>query len=531
MVNLFHKLKRYKLIRIIHAEIKKILIDEQTKKFIKHNKNMWKDFLVNEPGSEVLFELTTMQPNIISYSYIANVLAKKHGARILAYSFGENNRISPQIYEIYKSFNARAFSYFLSKSQLLELEELYEEVYPSLKTKKDVYNLTVSGLWFGDLLYDFHLQTHNVPTVVINEYRFRESLRKALYQYIFWRDYFDNHNVKAINVTHCGYLFAIPLRIAVQRSIPGYQFNFYGGYYMTKARLWAYNDYYDYPQQFRELPEDKQKNGLKAARERIESRFAGKVGVDMPYSTKSAYTNIRKGKVLSENKKIKVLIATHCFFDSPNGLGVNLFPDFYEWLTFLGNISEKTDYEWYIKTHPDFLPGNIPIINEFVKKYPKFTLIPAETSHHQIIDEGIDFALTVYGTIGFEYAALGVPVINASLCNPHVAYNFNIHPKTIDEYQDILMNLADQKLDINLDEVYQYYFMLHIEKYMGNWLCNDYNRLLEEIGGYKAHFSPIAYEKFLGEYSKETHDSRIQLLKNYVDSKDYSMQSKHYADS
>jgi hypothetical protein len=263
----------------------------------------------------------------------------------------------------------------------------------------------------------------------------------------------------------------------------------------------------------------------------MERRFEGKVGVDMAYSTKSAYTNIRRGKVLSENNKIKVLIAAQCFFDSPNGLGVNLFPDFYEWLTFLGYISEKTDYDWYIKTHPDSLPGNAAIISEFINKYPKFTLIPAETSHHQIIDEGIDFALTVYGTIGFEYAALGVPVINASLCNPHIAYNFNIHPKTIDEYEKILMNLADQKLDINIDEVYEYYYMHHIGRTMANWLCSDYNRLLEEIGGYKMHFTPIAYEKYLTEFSQERHNRSLQLLNNFIDSKDYCMQGEHYEDN
>ncbi|MCX5815849.1 MAG: hypothetical protein NTX75_06340 [Proteobacteria bacterium] len=533
MKTLFKKMipeSKHDLIRHIINETKQIHIDEQTKKFIRHNQEIWKDFSVSKPEAEVLFELTAMQPNIISYGYLANILAKKHNAEIMAYSFGENIRISRLHGKIYKSFNAKTFSYFLTQNQLLELEKLFNEVYSSLKTKKDVFNLSVSGVWFGDLLYDSHLRTHNVPTVVINDYRFKESLKKALYQYIFWRDYFDKHNVKAINVTHCAYLIAIPMRIAIQRSIPAYQCNFHGCYYMTKERLWAYNDYCYYPRQFRKLPEDKQKNGLKTARKQIGYRFAGKVGVDMAYSAKSAYTNIRRGKVLSENNKIKVLIAAHCFFDSPNGLGVNLFTDFYEWLTFLGYISEKTDYDWYIKTHPDYLPGNNAIINEFINKYPKFALIHAETSHHQIIDEGIDFALTVYGTIGFEYAALGVPVINASLRNPHVAYNFNIHPKTIDEYENILMNLADQKLDINMDEVYEYYYMHNIEKNTGNWLCGDYMRLLEEIGGYKAHFTSLAYEKFLAEFSQERHNRNLELLKNFIDSKDYCMQSEHYKD-
>jgi len=295
---------------------------------------------------------------------------------------------------------------------------------------------------------------------------------------------------------------------------------------MTKERLWAYNDYYDYSRQFRALPESERKNGLKAARERIERRFAGKVGVDMAYSTKSAYMNNRMGKVLSESNKIKVLIAAHCFFDSPNGIGVNLFPDFYEWLTFLGNISEKTDHEWYIKTHPDFLPGNTAIINEFIIKYPKFTLIPADTSHHQIIEEGIDFVLTVYGTIGFEYAALGVPVINASLCNPHIAYNFNIHPKTIDEYENILMNLSNFRLDIDINEVYEYYFMKFINN-VDNWLFDDYTGFLDEIGGYAKQFGPVSYRKFIEKFSDQKHEQTQCFLTKYIESKDYCLRKKH----
>ena len=44
----------------------------------------------------------------------------------------------------------------------------------------------------------------------------------------------------------------------------------------------------------------------------------------------------------------------------------------------------------------------------------------------------------MYGTIGFEYAAMNIPVINASLNNPHIAYDFNINPKTRENYQKIL---------------------------------------------------------------------------------------------
>jgi hypothetical protein len=289
---------------------------------------------------------------------------------------------------------------------------------------------------------------------------------------------------------------------------------------MTEKNLWAYNDFFHYPEQFRELPEEERERGLLTARERLQRRFAGEVGVDMHYSTKSAYDRIKKGRVLRESPRLKILVATHCFFDSPHPFGVNLLPDFYEWLYFLGEISEKTDYDWYIKTHPDFLPGNIPIIEEFIRKYPKFTLVPPETSHLQLKEEGIDFGLTVYGTIGFEYAALGIPVVNASLCNPHIRYHFNLHPRTIEEYEAILMDLPNQKLSIDINEVYEYYYMAFVNN-TNNWLFKDYEAFIKEIGGYWQQFTPISYEVFMREFSRQRHEHIMLDLERFVKSRGY----------
>ena len=41
-------------------------------------------------------------------------------------------------------------------------------------------------------------------------------------------------------------------------------------------------------------------------------------------------------------------------------------------------------------------------------------MINSNTSHHKIISEGVDFVLTVYGSVAIEYAYFGIPVINAT---------------------------------------------------------------------------------------------------------------------
>ena len=50
-----------------------------------------------------------------------------------------------------------------------------------------------------------------------------------------------------------------------------------------------------------------------------------------------------------------------------------------------------------------------------MSRYPRFALIPSETSFHQLADEGIQFALTCYGSIGHECPLLDIQVINAGI--------------------------------------------------------------------------------------------------------------------
>jgi len=163
----------------------------------------------------------------------------------------------------------------------------------------------------------------------------------------------------------------------------------------------------NFPHRFKKLSLDEQKNAINLAKKQIDKRLKGHVGVDMPYSTASAFhSNRSEEPVLRESDNIKVLIATHCFYDNPHGAGGMLFLDFYEWLCFLGEISEKTDYDWYIKLHPDYVPGTIESLNKIIDKYPKLTWVPPETSFFQLVKEGISFALTCYGSVGHELPIL-----------------------------------------------------------------------------------------------------------------------------
>lgn len=528
-------MKLVQSIKRVICRINALRLDKATQAFIDHNKKIF--HTSKNESKKVLFELNEQHSSHVAYSYLAEVLSRKYDAEVIAYTPEITSSLKAWIkhlflfyspvFRVYRSFGAcKLLLPGLDSMQKEKVHVLFNKVLSAINTKRDIETLSIDGVWLGDLIYDSYLRHYKKPTVDKSSPDFQASLKHSIALYVFWSDYIADNDVKAVSVSHCVYFQAIPLRVGVAKGIPVYQINATHAYRLNTQNLFAYNDFVNYPQRFSKLAAEVQEAGLKTAEARINRRLAGEIGVDMEYSTKSAYGDFKKERLLKESSRKKILIATHCFFDSPHSYGNNLFPDFYEWLDFLGRMTEKTDYDWYIKTHPDYLPGTKEIIDSFIGKYPKFNCLPADSSHHQLVAEGVDVALTVYGTIGFEYAAMGIPVINASLNNPHVAYNFNFHPRSIKEYEDLLLDLNSLKLNIERRQVLEYYFMKHIYNTQ-NWLFSDYNNLIRDLGGYGGQMTSHVYEKWLEEWTSIKHEQILQTLRIFVESGDFRLMPEH----
>lgn len=507
--------------------------------FIKHNKSVFsKVELQNNLRPIFLIEVNGMQSSHISYSYISNAIAKLYDAEIKAYfpnKLGRKRKILWifrwfnifNVFYIYKSFGVKNFLQIkFSKSVINKANLEFLEIKNKIKNKFDIESIKVNEVLIGDLIYDSYLMKNKIPTINLGALDFEIYLLEALKYFFFWEEYFLSNEICGINASHTVYLNAIPIRIACKLNIPSFQVNLTHSYRMNENQLFAYNDFFNHRFNFSKLSIEEKVNGFFLADERLKRRFSGEIGVDMAYSTKSAYGFSKHPRLIKKSNKTKILIAAHCFFDSPHAYGNNLFPDFYEWLLFLGNISEITDYDWYIKTHPDYLKGNVEIIRYFIGKFPKLNLLPGDYSHNQIISEGIDVCLTTYGTIGFEYAFLGVLVINASQNNPHIAYNFNLHPSSLIEYKNLLLNLKNISIKINKEEIYEYYFMQFINN-TSNIFFDNLDKTISEIGGYKNKFSNIIYLKWLEEYSESKHQKILNGYIKFIMSDDYRMTYKH----
>ena len=514
-------------------------------RFRRHNSRVWGNQRVGKL-SEVLVEVNSMRSSHIAYSYLANVLADIVGDGVRIVAIRPNARwlgaarlsfsnVLGRLWWLAHGAEGRTYQSFGATD--IAGPSLWSQVrlavpaiafvhnwYREERSKEDVERLTVGGVRVGDLIYDSFLRSRSVPTVEPTSLDFKLFLVNELAHFFFWQAYFDRRSVRGVISSHAVYTLAFPLRIAAAIGVQAFQATATSVHRITASRLMSYDEFKDFPETFRSLPAEVRSAGVSEAQGRLERRFLGEVGVDMHYSSASAYTSSSLPRLLSESEKLKILVATHCFFDSPHSYGFNAFPDFWEWLHFIGRFSEQVDHEFYLKTHPDYLPGNMEILQYFLRTYPRFQLLPSDASHHQLIREGISVALTVYGTIGMEYAALGIPVVNASLNNPHVAYGFNYHAGDPEQFLALLDRLGELRGPEKKTraQVAEYYFMKNIHP-NPNLFLKDWHGTLGRLGGYREQFGPKIFDAFLDEWDEDRHREIIAKVRRFVAADDYVM--------
>ncbi len=503
-----------------------LLPDAETREFTRHNRKIWGEQVRKPGGPEILVELYPVAQTVISFAYFANILAKRNGARILSFSSSGRHALVNQVrhwklHSVYRSFNTVGHlnSGDIGPQAAGRAEAEFHRIRSVLKSKWDIFSIVVEGCPIGCDIYESFLMEYRKPTVDPDSEDFEAHLKSCLRFFYFWQDYLESHTVKGLILSHGLYKYGLLKRLCIREGIPVYLPTVRSMLYLSAMEELGNPKFEAYREHFRNLPPEMREQGLAWAKAQLDRRMAGEVGVDMHYSTKSAYGEKRRERLLKDGPQLKVLIATHCFFDNPHAYGVNLFPDFLEWLEYLGRMSDETDYDWYLKTHPDVLPGNAEIIAQILEKYPKIKKLPETASHHQLCEEGMAVVLTTYGSIGHEYPMLGKNVINAGM-NPHIAYDFNYHARSLEEYERLLRNLGALDKRADLQELYEFYFI--------HYKCNSVESLFfVSHSDFTAKLSiqeqnsSASYRYFIGESTDARHRSLVATIEAFLDSRDY----------
>jgi hypothetical protein len=120
---------------------------------------------------------------------------------------------------------------------------------------------------------------------------------------------------------------------------------------------------------------------------------------------------------------------------------------------------------------------------------------------------------TVYGTAAHEFAYMGIPVVTAA-DNPQVAYDFNLHAKSLEEYRSYLLNADKIKINIDKSQIEEFCYMHYIHPY----LKNDFEaRCVDEEFAYLKLGQKVNESRFLKYYLQTETVEKDRRLRAYFD--------------
>ena len=239
-----------------------------------------------------------------------------------------------------------------------------------------------------------------------------------------------------------------------------------------------------------------------------------------------------KKEIFKKNRKPNVVIMAHCFYDAPHVDGKFLFSDFYEWVNYLGKLSNETDYNWYIKKHPHSVEKklNVKIIENIVSKYPKIELLNENVTNNEILNDDISLILTVHGSAGYEFSYHKVPVILGSSSTSYKNYNICYQPENIEDFNFSIKNFRDIQFPYDKKEIFRYYYNIYLA-YWNLIPIKDYNEIIKLTGNTNFKVTILEQEnkiyKLLNKkVRKEVFDNKIIEVENFIKRKEYRLFSK-----
>ena len=448
--------------------------DKWINEYIRWNKTAWRRNSKPTDNRRILMAAMDDEGfRSLLYGYFSELLCNKYAAKPEAYisfrfdykyegqveqpyqSFGFN-KIGNITRTIYETFGVTDFlSTVLNKEQSDEARKLTDDIWMNVDSYEDWKNIRIDGVAFGTTIIRC-LARFLIPCFDPKDPRLKDYLLRCVETIVFWRNRFNSYDYKFVllrdGVSWDGFI----RDIAVSRGIPTMCVSFLDTRRVDLNYSYCRENVYFF-KFWNELSEEEKKRAFVVGKKLLEAHLNG------AYSKKLLSSNFGNEEVdfhLPSDGKIKILICPHIFCEDQFPYGEQLFDNsVFSWLVHLGELSDKlTKYDWYIKKHPHAKTSfrDNEIINSFIEKYPNIHLIPTEISPIQLKNEGIRYVLTVYGTAGCEYPAMGIKVITAGV-TPYDDFNFTIKPKTKEEFDYCIENLENDDTVIDKKDLYKYW--------------------------------------------------------------------------
>jgi len=459
--------------------IEKIFLNKWDKNFIKYNLKKFETGKLKDNQNKnniILVDLFHWNPWIVIWSYLIPFLCKKLdcSTRFFYIDLYQGHLSKKEIYirkikKIFLSFKVtegiNEYKFEYTKKEISNYENLF---YAHSKTKKDLINFNYKSYNVGLLIYDTYIRISDFPTVNLDDKTLKNIFIRALKTLEEGLNFFDKYNVKCLIPSHLCYIsYGIFALIAHKKKIPIVKIysKFRGNSSFRIHRIYDLlideAPYNKFQTEFNNFNESDKKKFRNIGKKIIKKRLSGDYDDNLPYIKLSQFNDNLKSEIKFDSNKKNIFLLTHCYFDNPHKYSWMLFPDFYEQIDYLLNLSTKNkDQQWFYKPHPEELKKGIKIHEKILEKYPNVILLDKNIGHKNILNSKPHLVFTNHGKACHEFAYHGVAVINTGE-NPHAQYNFSLNPKSLEQLNDMVLNLEKYKSEINFDKskIYEYLYM------------------------------------------------------------------------
>ena len=497
--------------------------DENINDIVKLNKKLWTGAKRRSERKVLVPIANVHEMSVISFAYFSNYFAEKYDAEIVAYIRGSgtslHTKIMKSVLDIYNSFNVAEYT-DISKEYVDKklADEIFDRIIKNIKEMDDWTKIEINGLDCGISFMRDYQRFYELSLNPLSS-DIKKALKNAIKKVLFWQDYIKSNNVCCVIMWDGVHEESYLRDIAIKNGVPVYIL------YPSLPRKTFFNlsrerEYVNYKNRFAFLSNKEKVLGIKWAKKELTKVLQGASGADYrgPHDF-SVYNNETKSlrlDMFQENKRVKIVICPHIFDEDAWSLGRQVCGNNYlSWLTYLGEMSCKTDYDWYIKIHPDENERGNRLIRQFVNKYNNIKLLDRAVSPIDMKEKGVRYALTIGGSIGHEYPLFGINVINGG-SNPHMSFGFNINPKTFDEYHKTIENIDSFDALENKDEVYEYYCIEYLYN-KGNDFYFELNEIFRGlIDRYPADSTQV-YRKYIDMLDENIHKDILDKIPKFIE--------------
>jgi len=448
--------------------------------FIQANKELWSKVPASKGSNGVLLVEMHHHP-IISHAnaVVARIIKEAKGMDIRWL----DNSYKTEVHQRLMSYDSTSQVVYPAKLSLFDKLTIGFKFicHSKILLTQNIKGFCLDGVPFGDILYDSYLIWFKVATIrrvnkgvlktlltlITNYYRFKKTLR--------------NCHASAVLVSHqVGLTSGVLMRTALKLGLKVYlrsagNNKLAVNLYTSLAQIYLY-PYRPRPVDMKLLTSLSPQKTDKEFQDLVANRTRGLGDQDVTraygkgkktYSSKAEFT---QEFGLSAAKPV-VFVMLHAFNDHPHShFGKMLFKDYYDWFVKTLDFAKgKTDVNWVFKEHPTaaLYPANdISMPSHFVGCPNHIVFLDGELSFNS--KSLLNFAhavITVLGTAGIEFAALGaIPSILAGVTY-YSGYGFTIEPKNQDEYFKTLSNIEKigRLTKVQQDTARQVF--LYIERY------------------------------------------------------------------